>query len=99
MKTILTVIFAVVLFGCNAERGELHVDSNAKGGSPLQNRFTVELVQSFEDNLAYNNVRGVYILTDKETGEQWVGISGVGISTLGSHNSGGKYNHRIPDER
>ncbi len=94
------IIAALILFGCNAERGELRPDADAKGASQFQNRFTVELVQSFTDNLAYQNVRGVYILTDTETGERWIGVSGIGISTLGSHHvQTGKAGHQQPDER
>lgn len=58
-----------------------------------QDRFEITLASVVKDDLAYGNRRGIYILKDKQTGEEFVGISGVGISSLGKH---GKNNR---DER
>jgi hypothetical protein len=55
---------------------------------PSEGRFKLERVQDFQDNAAYNNYRSVYLLVDTETGKEYVGISGVGISEVGSHRSG-----------
>jgi hypothetical protein len=55
---------------------------------PSDGRFKLARVQDFQDNAAYNNYRSVYLLIDTETGKEFVGISGVGISELGSHRSG-----------
>lgn len=51
-------------------------------------RFKVEKVSVFYDKLAYDGKRGVYVITDTETGKQFVGVSGVGVSELGSHSNG-----------
>lgn len=59
-------------------------------------RFEVSRVGVFRDNLAYDNVRGIYVIVDKQTGTEYVGVSGIGISELGSHSTG-KSQH--PDER
>jgi hypothetical protein len=59
-------------------------------------RFEVRRVGVFKDDAAYNEVRGIYILTDRETGKEYVGVSGIGISELGQHPAG---KTSAPDER
>lgn len=59
-------------------------------------RFKVERVQLVKDDIAYGNYRGVYVITDSKTGQEFVGVSGIGITELGSHTSG-KVTHE--DER
>ncbi len=51
-------------------------------------RVEVKLVGVFQDYLAYNGKRGVYVIVDKKTGKEFIGISGVGISETGSHPTG-----------
>lgn len=58
--------------------------------------FRLEKVQSFNDNNAYGKVRSVYILKDLETGKEYIGVSGIGISERGSHLSG---KVQVSDER
>jgi hypothetical protein len=61
-------------------------------------RFTVTRVQVVGDSLPYGDKRGVYVIVDTLTGAEYVGVSGVGITELGSHaSSGGKTTTR--DER
>lgn len=60
-------------------------------------RFTLVRVTEFSDSFAYHDKRAAYILTDKQTGAQFVGVSGIGIVELGSHKAG-KNNH-VEDER
>lgn len=63
-------------------------------------RFQVVRVSTFEDRLAYGNVRGIYVIRDSVTGKEYVGISGVGISELGSHTvRTNKRDRTVPDER
>jgi len=52
------------------------------------NRFSVELLNTFDDHLAYGDERGIYLIRDKKTGQEYLGVSGIGISELGSHRSG-----------
>ena len=59
-------------------------------------RFKVERVQTFDDGSAYSNSRAVYVITDTKTGQEFVGVSGVGIAELGSHRSG---KASVSDER
>lgn len=51
-------------------------------------RFKVKRVAVFEDASAYNSKRSIFIITDTKTGAEYVGVSGVGISELGSHRCG-----------
>jgi len=51
-------------------------------------RVSVNKIGVFQDNLAYDNVRGVYIITDKKTNKEYIGISGIGITETGSHSAG-----------
>lgn len=59
-------------------------------------RFNVERVGVFRDDLSYDGRRGIYIMTDTKTGKEFVGVSGIGISELGSHPAG---KVRVSDER
>ena len=59
-------------------------------------RFSLVLVQNFRDSGAYNGYRSVYVLKDSTTGQEFVGVSGIGISELGAHQSG---KTRVTDER
>ena len=43
-------------------------------------RFKVVRQYIFEDDLAYNSKRWVYLIIDMKTGQEMVGISGVGVS-------------------
>jgi len=51
-------------------------------------RITVERVDVIYDILAYGEKRGVYIITDTKTGQEYIGVSGIGISEMGAHKSG-----------
>lgn len=59
-------------------------------------RITVTRIGVIEDSLAYSDRRGIYIITDTKTGKEYVGVSGIGISELGSHSSG---KTTVSDER
>jgi len=48
-------------------------------------RYEIRRVGVFEDNLAYENKRGVYEIIDTKTGKEYFGISGIGITEVGSH--------------
>lgn len=59
-------------------------------------RVSVERIGVFADSLAYGDRRGIYVVTDNETGREFIGISGVGIAETGSHQAG---KTRTADER
>jgi len=58
---------------------------SATTGSVNSPRFTVERVGVVDDSLAYGDRRGIYLIRDKQTDKEFVGVSGIGISELGSH--------------
>lgn len=65
--------------------------------SPAQaERFTISKVSTFRDTRAYHDYRDVFLIRDVQTGQEFIGISGVGVSQLGSHNAG---KHQVSDER
>lgn len=99
MRTIWT--FALLLFslGCGPTP-TMEMGSEKFLETRLTGRFAVQRVGVFSDDLAYGNRRGIYLITDSETGAQFVGVSGVGISELGSHTTrSGKTTVTVDDER
>lgn len=54
----------------------------------MQDRFSVARVQRFNDTFAYNGERGIYIIKDSQTGAEYIGISGIGITEVARHNCG-----------
>lgn len=82
----LSIGMLLVMAGCN----ETKPDTPLRTSSPVMKaesgaRFEVERVGVFADDLSYGGRRGIYILKDTQTGKEYVGVSGVGISELGSH--------------
>jgi len=59
-------------------------------------RVKVERIAVIPDDLAYGDRRGVYVITDSVTGAQFIGVSGVGITEVGSHRAG---KQSVRDER
>lgn len=51
----------------------------------VNDRFSIERVGVFGDGLAYGDRRGIYLIKDKISGKEFVGISGIGITEVGSH--------------
>lgn len=95
-RLILIVVLSVVGCGPLITPGEL---KSSKTEIPLPvktSRFRVHLVQVLDDPLAYGGRRGVYIIQDKLRETEYVGLSGIGISELGSHSDG---ESDYPDER
>jgi len=77
----LLVAASLALVGCGPEP----TTTMAIGGS---DRVSVARIAVIKDDLAYRDRRGVYIITDTKTGQEFIGVSGVGISQTGSHMNG-----------
>lgn len=91
MKHALIILAAaLVLAGCGRDPNyQAQIDRMVPVEAENQpGRFIVSRVQIIRDELAYNNKRGVYTIKDSVTGKEYVGLSGVGIAELGSHQSG-----------
>lgn len=92
--------FGLIFSGCDEEKRYPGVD----GRYPVKNEtvsdnssdFLLIKKQTFYDESAYGNVRNVYILKDKVTGKEYIGVSGIGISERGSHSAG---KTSVSDER
>lgn len=98
MKKLTLWILALValgLAGCDvprAKRTELAVTPETQSGD----RFTITRAAEFSDSFAYSGRRAIYVIRDTKTGAEYFGISGIGISEIGSHRSG---KTTIRDER
>lgn len=99
MKSKLTVVALMVsvltLTGCAPEPTMMMSNQNTVQLQD-QNRVQVTRIGVFKDELAYNTRRGVYVIVDTKTGKEYIGISGVGIQEVSSHQSG---KTRVTDER
>ena len=100
MKRLLLIPFVVLLSACPEADMPLSTTSPKSDGP----QFTVTRVGVFKDDIAYNEIRGIYVIEDKATHQKFVGVSGVGISELGvtpQVTSTGKstITTLVPDER
>jgi len=87
------------LAGCGPKPTmEMNIANTPKPGLESNSNYSVTRVGVFEDNLAYDGKRGIYEITDNRTGKKYIGVSGIGISELGSHVVDDKGN-TAPDER
>lgn len=88
MKTsriLLVGLLAMAIVGC--DKTQINTPLQRQDANP-QTRFLVERVGMFYDDLAYSDKRGIYLIRDLKTGQEFLGLSGIGISELGSHQSG-----------
>lgn len=92
----LILVASIALVACGKKVPDMMpMDSN---GNPVsaatamqaqaQGRFTVTRNMTFRDDLAYGDMRGVYIIVDERTGKEFIGVSGIGIAETGRHHSG-----------
>lgn len=79
----------ILLAGCRP-------DADTTLGVSPQSRIRVTRIGVFEDGIAYENRRGIYLITDTKTGKEYLGVSGIGISELGEHSIG---RQKSEDER
>lgn len=97
MKNMIAIAL-LALCSCEQEVGNLPDVSQPAGAQ--SNRYVLKLEQTFQDRIAYGSRRGVYTLTDTETGRTWIGISGIGVSETGMHSQQfGKTRTTVQDER
>lgn len=90
-RALIILAAALVLAGCG--RADTAYMEQVDRMVPVEaenepGRFIISRVQIIRDELAYNDKRGVYTIKDTVTGKEFVGLSGVGITELGSHQSG-----------
>lgn len=96
MKVIIAALAILMIAGCEPNPDSMQRGRADQISYQTNNRFKVERVSVFYDGLAYGDKRGIYIITDTETRQEFIGVSGIGISELASHQSG---KVRMRDER
>ena len=58
-------------------------DPQGQEVAPVKNpRFRIERLYLIKDTTARYNTRGVYLITDLKTGQEFFGLSGVGVTEL-----------------
>ena len=98
------VLVALIIIGCFALMASIawNAYSNLRTAKPVviaaeqSSRISVTEISRFEDSSAYRGYRKVFLFHDNTTGKEWIGVTGVGVSEVGSHQSG---KMRAEDER
>lgn len=87
MNKAIVLMAALALAGCDSDT---RVSSDARQMMPVNvnDRVQVVKIQEFKDGLAYDGLRGIYVITDKDTGKEYIGVSGIGITEVGGHGCG-----------
>ncbi len=88
MKTATTILCVLACAACTPEPTMQMSTSPDAIGATDDVRVEVVRVGMFRDMIAYNGTRGVYVIRDKKTGREFIGVSGVGIAETGSHLAG-----------
>lgn len=96
------ILLVLLLAGCGPKPDTaMHIQSPATVPERVvEGPVQVTRIGVIPDELAYGNKRGIYRIYDRETGKRYIGISGIGISEVGSHTeSRGKTSQSVEDER
>lgn len=96
MKTATTILIAIACTACSPEPTMQMSESPDAIAATDDLRVEVTRVGVFRDTIAYGDMRGVYVIRDKKTGREFIGVSGVGVAETGSHMAGKTV---IADER
>jgi hypothetical protein len=103
VRVIAVFCVLIALAGCGPDANMTMYDQTQSAKRiPVQDdgRVQVTRIGVFGDDLAYGGKRGVYLIKDEKTGREYVGLSGIGISEIGSHSvASGKVIMQHPDER
>ena len=93
---ILALSGLIGILGCNPEPTIEMKVAPQKVEAQEHSDYSISRVGVFKDDLAYNQLRGIYEIIDNKTGKKYIGVSGIGICELGSH----RVNKAdVPDER
>ena len=82
-KFLLTGALIFSLVNCGGPKKTL--DMQTEPNLIEDSRYSIKRVEVFKDDLAYEGKRGIYEITDHKTGVTYLGVSGIGITELGSH--------------
>jgi hypothetical protein len=78
-RTLGGIALCCALVGCG---DTAHPSVDPSVDAVTDSGFDVKKIGKFYDGDAYSGHRTVYILTDRQTGAKFVGVSGIGISEL-----------------
>lgn len=90
MKLKLAIATLLAFSGCVKPTQTMPIVANSE-------RIEIKRIGIVEDDIAFGNQRGIYLIQDTKTGKEYIGISGIGISETGSHLVNGKTS--VQDER
>lgn len=109
MKKMLMLVSLLLIAGCEETEREKVSREQWRMAPPVvpvaksvvavprsSDRVTVKRIGMVEDDIAYGKARGVYVIEDRETGKEYIGVSGIGITETGDHRSG---KTTVQDER
>lgn len=96
IKRGLIVGLVLILQGCNPTPTIKMQKEAVPKVSAESSGYSVTRVAVFEDDLAYNQRRGIYEIYDNKNRKRYLGVSGIGICELGSH---GDNESSVIDER
>lgn len=85
MKPPLLLLAALCAAGCVEEPDTTLAIKPPVNGIESGSRVEITRIGLFKDDLAYENRRGIYLIKDKKTGKEFLGVSGIGITEVGSH--------------
>jgi hypothetical protein len=88
MKTVPTIMIAVACTACTPEPTMSMSTSPDAIAATDDVRVEVIRLGVFRDTIAYKHKRGIYLIRDKKTGQEFIGVSGVGVAETGSHAAG-----------
>ncbi len=87
LSILISLAFVILVLALVIEMVHPKIDTDLQVTS--QNfRIVVERIGVFGDSLAYGNCRGIYVIHDNQTGAEYIGISGIGISERAAHPTG-----------
>lgn len=89
-------LVAIALISCEEPEPTIKMKTESEMSEIITSRYSVNRIAVFEDDLAYDGKRGIYEIKDNRTGKIYLGVSGIGITELGSHYAG---EGSVSDER
>jgi hypothetical protein len=102
MKHLLLIVSCVALASCDMppKPAKQQLNTSLDFIPEAESRVAVTRIDVIKDDIAYEGKRGVYVIRDNTSGQEFIGISGIGISELGSHTvQSGKSRRTVEDER
>ncbi len=98
MKKLILILIAFSIAACADNSDQTNLINSKFESAENSDRFTVTKVSKFKDTDAYNQYRCIYLIKDNLKNKEYLGVSGIGVSELGSHPEG-EEGSPVADER